>query len=78
MACRPDKKLCYKCEQWFFGTEGEHCHKCLELKCPNCGACGCSLTKGEHRVLRCMVKTYEQWIEDNKIMRLMNDGNASE
>lgn len=69
MACRPKKKVCFKCGQWFHEKAAEYCPECTEWKCSKCGACGCDITEGELRVVRAMTKTYETWLEEKGILK---------
>ena len=52
---------CFKCYQDFSKNElAVQCEECGDYKCPQCGACLCSLTLGEQRVVLAMMYTYER------------------
>jgi hypothetical protein len=63
MACRPQKKVCFSCGQWFHENDATYCNECTEWKCSKCNACGCDLSEESLFVLRTIVKTYEVWLE---------------
>ncbi|GAF99792.1 unnamed protein product [marine sediment metagenome] len=73
MSCRPKKKVCFSCEEWFHQNNAILCEKCNQYKCSKCNACGCSVSKDILLAVRAMEKTYERWIEEN----CYNDGNGA-
>ena len=69
MACRPEKKVCFFCGNWFREDEAEYCGECTEWKCAECGACGCSLSDDALFAVRAIVKTYETWLEELEVAK---------
>jgi len=68
VACRPEKKVCFVCEEWFHEKDAKYCPECTEWKCPHCHSCGCHITEGELRVVRAMTRTYETWLEERGLL----------
>ena len=68
MACRPEKKICYGCEEWFHEDDAEYCSLCTEWICPHCGMCGCLLVKLGLKAVRAVIKTYEVWLEEQCLL----------
>ena len=62
MACRPEVKVCFKCEDRFKEVDAVYCDICTEWKCPLCGACGCSVSPETLKAIRAIVRTYEEWL----------------
>jgi len=49
------KAICWTCGKVF--VKNKPCQKCEFFVCPNCGSCGCQLSRACRKVARCIIMT---------------------
>ena len=62
--CRASRLCCFRCLGWFSKEPGQVCSSCGDWRCPDCGACICSLPPVEQKIALAYMATYENLLKE--------------